>query len=852
MSNRQFSIVSIRCETRRAGGRRSSPNPGFNPFFRPRTSVSVAPLKAKQQTAKSPAATGRPATNPRRKLLFRLIALALPLVALLVLELLLRLVGYGGSAHFFLKSRVAGRDVFIDNSQFARRFFPPGLARSPQPLVMPAAKEPGTLRIFVLGESAAMGDPEPAFGFPRLLEVLLRDAMPGRTIEVINVAVTAINSHVVRGIARDCADKQGDWWIVYMGNNEVVGPFGAGTVFGEQTPSLGVIRASLAAKSTRVGQLLDALRWRLVSGKPRSWEGMEMFLKQQVAQDDPRMPKVYLHFDQNLGEIVRLGRQSGAQVLVSTVASNLKDCPPFASASLDTRTHGPLTEWKQRVTAGIEAAKAGRFAEALQLFEGTTRYFSNSATVFFHVGRCQNALGQAAEARQSLERARDLDTLRFRADTRINALIRRAATNDPSLKFLDAVELIARHSTNGIAGGEFLYEHVHFNFAGNYLLARAFAGQILGATNTAALLSADDCARRLAYTDPERARVMEEMLRRVQQPPFSTQFDAAAREARWRGQADQLQALQRPDTFDATVVIYRDAIARAPADGVLRENFARFLQDAGDFKAAEEQWRKLMELMPHHEQACYGLANALDARGRSAEAIPFFREALRRRPGSVEARNGLGLALASAGDAQAATGEFEAALRSRPDFAEARVNLGQTLAQQGRLDAAFAQYTAALRANSNSVAAHINLGKLLAGQGKHLEAAAHYRAALRVKPDNAVAHFNLGNALSALGDPESTAHFAAAAKSNPTFAEAHYNLALALAQQGQAADALAHFADTARLKPDFAEGRFNHGVALAKAGRFAEAAREFEETLRLDPANDRAQKFLEQAKARQP
>src|SRR6185436_14298138 len=135
-----------------------------------------------------------------------------------------------------------------------------------------------------------------------------------KKIEVINIAVTAINSHVIRGIARDCADKHGDWWIVYMGNNEVVGPFGAGTVFGDQTPSLGIIRASLAAKSTRTGQLLDTLRWKLVSGKPKSWEGMEMFLKQQVTHDDPRMAKVYQNFDQNLREIVALGGKSGAQV----------------------------------------------------------------------------------------------------------------------------------------------------------------------------------------------------------------------------------------------------------------------------------------------------------------------------------------------------------------------------------------------------------------------------------------------------------------------------------------------------------------------------------------------------------
>ncbi len=811
----------------------------------------LAPVKAKQVNAARPAAA---APSPRRKLAFRIIAVALPVVGLLLLELLLRLFGYGCSTSFFLKSRVAGRDVVIDNAQFARRFFPPGLARSPQPLVMAAAKEPGAWRIFVLGESAAMGDPEPAFGFPRLLEVLLREAMPGRKVEVINVAVTAINSHVIRGIARDCADKQGDWWIVYMGNNEVVGPFGAGTVFSDQTPALGMIRASLAVKSTRIGQLLDAWRWKLSSRRPKSWEGMEMFLKQQVAHDDPRMTKVYSHFEQNLRDIVRLGQEAGAKVIVSTVASNLKDCPPFASrARTNEQTAAAWQEWSRRAIAARDAEQAGRCEEALKLYEGTTNHFRDSAEIHFRLGRCLAALGRAQEARSQFEQSRDLDTLRFRADSKLNGIIRRTVTNDAALKLLDAVALVAGHSTNGIAGEEVFLEHVHFNFAGNYLLARAYAEQILGeTTNRTPLLSLDDCALRLAFTDYERARVLAEVLKRVQQPPFVTQLDAGAREARCRAQTDALQARQRPDTFAATAAVYRDALGRAAGDWVLRENFARFLQDAGDFKAAEEQWRKLIELLPHSDQGYYGLANALDAQGRSAEAIRVFRESLRRRPGSIEARNGLGLALAGSGDTKAAVEEFQHALRTKPDFAEARVNLGQTLAQQGRLDEAVKEYTEVLRVNSNSVAAHINLGKVLTGQGQPAAAAAHYRAALRVRPDNAIAHFNLGNALSALGDAESAQHFAAAVKFDPKLAEAQYNLALAHAKEGRAADALTHFAEAARLKPEFAEFRFNHGVALAKAGRFPEAVVEFQETLRLDSSNAKARQFLEQAQARVP
>ena len=144
----------------------------------------------------------------RRRRWFRVVAIAVPLVNLILLEVILRAVGFGNPTSFFLNATVDGRPVFIENQQFSRRYFPPGLERTPQPSLFSAIKPPDTIRIFVLGESAAMGDPEPAFGFARILEVLLREALPGKKIEIINAAVTAINSHVIREIAKDCADKQ--------------------------------------------------------------------------------------------------------------------------------------------------------------------------------------------------------------------------------------------------------------------------------------------------------------------------------------------------------------------------------------------------------------------------------------------------------------------------------------------------------------------------------------------------------------------------------------------------------------------------------------------------------------------
>jgi len=75
----------------------------------------------------------------------------LPLLLLALVELSLRLAGYGYSTAFFKRVRIQGADCFVENDKFGLRFFPPALARSPPPMVMKAAKGPNTCRVFVVG-----------------------------------------------------------------------------------------------------------------------------------------------------------------------------------------------------------------------------------------------------------------------------------------------------------------------------------------------------------------------------------------------------------------------------------------------------------------------------------------------------------------------------------------------------------------------------------------------------------------------------------------------------------------------------------------------------------------------------
>ena len=98
-----------------------------------------------------------------------------------MIEVGLRLGGCGYDTAFFKTERdAAGKKFLINNDRFTLRFFPPELARWPGTFKLAAEKPADVQRIFIFGESAAMGDPQPSVGVSRYLEILLLEKFPGR------------------------------------------------------------------------------------------------------------------------------------------------------------------------------------------------------------------------------------------------------------------------------------------------------------------------------------------------------------------------------------------------------------------------------------------------------------------------------------------------------------------------------------------------------------------------------------------------------------------------------------------------------------------------------------------------
>ena len=474
-----------------------------------------------------------------RLFLFHSIAiLIVPLLALVFLEAGLHIAGFGYDSHFLIPYETQREESLINNRDFTAQFFSKNLARAGVPVCMTKHKSQGTYRIFVLGESAAAGYPIPDFSFSRMLGAMLKAEFPDINFEIINTSIVAINSHVILKMAQELGSYQPDMFILYIGNNEVVGPYGPGTIFAPFTNNLFLIRSIIYLKSTKIGQLLQFFIDHLGMRKPvtpQVWDGMAMFWKKQINQDDPRMKRVFQFYERNLNDIITVCRHSGAKVVLSTVGSNIKDMAPFGSAH-----EKPVGEkWVELYESAIHEQQAKHYTKAVKQFLLAAHLDDSYAELYFRLGSCYEDLDQFDLARASYTKARDADTLRFRADTKINDIIRKiAAKRKGELAFADSSRNFETHSPHGISGNEFFYEHVHMNFSGQYLLATSLWPSVRAQLPQwilkdqklpQSILSKEECAQYLGYPHLEEYLATKQIIESLaNRPPFTQELNHQA------------------------------------------------------------------------------------------------------------------------------------------------------------------------------------------------------------------------------------------------------------------------------------------------------------------------------------
>jgi tetratricopeptide (TPR) repeat protein len=317
---------------------------------------------------------------------------------------------------------------------------------------------------------------------------------------------------------------------------------------------------------------------------------MEMFLDKQVPASSPLMKYAYQNFESNLRDTIAVARNSGARVIVATVATNLKDCAPFASLHGEGLRQEALHSWSVLVQQGSALEDSRSYAEALKAYRAAAEIDDQYAELEFRIAHCLWMLGDYSAAREHFSRSRDLDTLRFRADSRINE-INRAVASSSGAELVDSDAIFSKESPNGAVGSELVYEHVHMTPEGNYLLARAMflriAGKLLSASaqpvQAGDVPSQAECEQLLAFTGHDQTRIAGEMLQRLQKPPFTNQLNHSDQILRLT-----IKASARDESPDQTASEYQWAIRKKPDDRVLHYNFGLFLFDYNRAAAAEQ------------------------------------------------------------------------------------------------------------------------------------------------------------------------------------------------------------------------------------------------------------------------
>lgn len=666
-----------------------------------------------------------------RKVILGRVALVLlgPLLFFGALEIGLRVAGYGDPVTFFRPVEIDGRTYHVENPYFGQRFFRRHLPRVPAWNLIPPPT-PGVPRIAVIGESAAQGYPLQNIGLASMLEGILEIQYPGRRFDFINACMTSVNSHVLTEVIPEVIAQKPDVAIFYMGNNEVVGPYGPGTPFTAWVRSPWIVWLDKKLRATRSYQLLERFLLSVASA-PKSWGGFEMFADLKVPADSPALHDAYRAFERNLETMVDSLLDAGSRVVLCTIAVNLADWGPSGDEPAP-----PGSSAAAEMEQGRLLLAEGRTAEAVASLESAAVAAPESAQLQFLLGRALRAAGRDKEASAALRRARDLDRHRFRADTRINDIIRAVAARHAGR---DVVLIDADRDLvgDGVPGkGEFT-EHVHFNFEGMRRLGLLVAGALpallpsLGDAQPCGDVEITALRERIFFT-PFDEVLLASVARDVGQMGIFRDRPGSADAFAYLDAAEKSLRANHPLDAAQLRAAYTRSGALRPGDPRLEASYADYLSRMSLTEEAAAAGQRVLARKPTYFEGYRFMADAAKSRGDTARARELYLQALGVYRLIPDARKNLGDLARDSGDPRAAEKHYAAAFQMDAGNVAAALALAEIEANTSRRAPARQTLEAAARHNPQDASVRVALARLENAEGNYQDARRHWEKALEL------------------------------------------------------------------------------------------------------------------------
>lgn len=337
-------------------------------------------------------------------------------------------------------------------------------------------KYQGVFRAFSLGGSATVGWP---YGredsFTALLQAMLSQTDQTGTFELVNSGQLGISSRDVLDIGEQVLEAGPDLLVVYAGNNEFLD--NRQEKFKLELPRWALLGRYwvLRLKTVQLFQYLHGF----VGGdedpveKPVFRRDMATIVNQQASNTWDREHRWAIHqgFRANLEKLVGSARARGVNVVLCTVAVNLKDYEPAGSYHRLGLSSADLERFDRLVEAGKSAYAGGDLSAARDRFREAVDIDPKHAEANYWLGRVLVELGEQGQAIGFFQAAVDNDTVLNRAGSAINAIIRETAEKY-GVALADVEKAVRDAAPGHIPGYESFFDNVHPRIETTALIAR--------------------------------------------------------------------------------------------------------------------------------------------------------------------------------------------------------------------------------------------------------------------------------------------------------------------------------------------------------------------------------------------